>query len=159
MLTRIIISRKALLLPPTQSFCLSEKCLSYWASGAHRLPVLWDCSVITLDRQYSACAAPLIVRGDQRRFAAKVIYFSCMSLALSGLAPPYYGLSMCPGVVYSKNTWYYSVFHFYLTKKSLKIKKSPFLSSNWPVYTVHTVPSSYPQDHQGMTLWGEKRRP
>lgn len=62
--------------------------------------MLLDCSVITLDKQYSACAAPLIARGEQRRFAAEVIYFSCMSLDLSGPSLPYYDLYVRPGAVY-----------------------------------------------------------
>lgn len=43
---------------------------------ASRLSVLWDSSVITLDRQYSACAGLLVVR-------ATLIYFICPSLWIS----------------------------------------------------------------------------
>lgn len=39
--------------------------------------------MITLDRQYSACAGLVIVRAKEKRFVAEVIYFICLSLWIS----------------------------------------------------------------------------
>lgn len=50
---------------------------------ASRLSALRDSSVITLDRQYSACVGLLIVRAKEKRFVAEVIYFICLSLWIS----------------------------------------------------------------------------
>lgn len=60
-----------------------------------KLPVLWDSSVITLDRQYSACAELLIVRGEEKRFVAEVIYFTCLSLDSCGSCFTHSPWSMC----------------------------------------------------------------